>query len=75
MTAFSDTAYVAWGIDEETTGLPTYWIAVWDEDGPQSPETIHYGRVDALKSARTLAKQTGLGMVEVDEFGAVRNPA
>jgi hypothetical protein len=75
MTAYTDTAYVAWGIDYETgtehDTRPTYWVGVWDDDGPQSIETTCHGRVDAIKTAKRVAKQTGLEMVELDEFGAV----
>lgn len=73
MTTYTDTAYVAYGKDEESDEL-RYWIAVWDDDGPQSEERFAQTREQAVDAATDWALAEGLEAVEVDEFGAV-NPA
>ena len=71
MTAYTDTAYVAFGKDEETTNDPRYWVAIWDDDGPQSEESFCETKEQAARHAEAIAKMTGLEAVEVDEFGAI----
>ena len=68
---YSDSAYVAYGVDEETTGEPRYWVAVWDDDGPQSEESFCETEGQAARHAKAIAKMHGLEAWKCDEFGAV----
>lgn len=76
MTTYTDSAYVAWGVDFETDPEGSrYWVAVWDDDGPQSVETFRSSRESAKIAAENWASEINLEAVEVDEFGAVVTPA
>lgn len=70
VTTYSESAYVAYGKDEESDEV-RYWIAVWDDDGPQSNERF----ADTLEIAQSVAtiwaENENLEAIEVDEFGAV----
>ena len=70
VTTYSDSAYVAYGKDEESDEL-RYWIAVWDDDGPQSNERFAETPEIAKSIATIWAENERLEAVEVDEFGAV----
>ena len=63
-------AYVAYGKDEETDEL-RYWVAIWNDDGPQSEESFTETKDQAKRHAEAVAMMHGLEAVEVDEFGAV----